>query len=49
MLRGEMWALVDPDKAKVMRRFFKTGPGQYGQGDIFRVFGEKTTGFSRWI
>jgi 3-methyladenine DNA glycosylase AlkD len=30
-----MRALGDLEKAKVMQRFFKTGPGQYGQGDIF--------------
>lgn len=26
---------ADPKKAKVLRSFFKTGPGQYGEGDIF--------------
>jgi 3-methyladenine DNA glycosylase AlkD len=31
----EMRALADPKKAKVMQGFFKTGPGQYGQGDVF--------------
>ena len=30
-----MRALGDLEKAKVMQRFFKTGPGQYGQGDVF--------------
>ena len=28
-------ALADPDKAKFLAGFFKTGPGQYGEGDRF--------------
>jgi 3-methyladenine DNA glycosylase AlkD len=28
-------ALADDETAEGMRRFFKTGPGQYGEGDIF--------------
>lgn len=27
--------LGNPEKAKLSQRFFKTGPGQYGEGDIF--------------
>ena len=27
--------MADPDKAVHMQRFFKTGPGQYGEGDVF--------------
>ena len=34
-LRKEMRTLADPAKARVMQGFFKTGPGQYGQGDVF--------------
>lgn len=32
----ELAKLGDPEQAAVLRRFFKTGPGQYGQGDMFR-------------
>ena len=28
-------ALADPDRARSSERFFKTGPGQYGEGDVF--------------
>lgn len=34
-LRRELHAEADPKKAKLYLRFFKTGPGQYGEGDKF--------------
>lgn len=34
-LAAEIKKLGNPEKAKNSERFFKTGPGQYGEGDIF--------------
>ena len=34
-VRKELQRLKNPAKAKVSEGFFKTGPGQYGEGDIF--------------
>lgn len=34
-LKSDLQALADPEKAKILSRFFKTGIGQYGEGDIF--------------
>jgi 3-methyladenine DNA glycosylase AlkD len=34
-LLRELKKLAEPAQAKILRRFFKTGPGQYGAGDIF--------------
>src|SRR5687768_1310845 len=31
----DLKALADPVKAKFVAGYFKTGPGQYGEGDIF--------------
>lgn len=33
---SEMKALSNPADAEFLQRFFKTGPGQYGEGDKFR-------------
>jgi hypothetical protein len=34
-LLSEMMALKNPDRAAISARFFKTGAGDYGAGDIF--------------
>jgi len=34
-LKKELKSKADPKKAKLLQGFFKTGPGQYGEGDIF--------------
>ncbi len=34
-IQKELAALASAERAEVSRRFFKTGPGQYGEGDIF--------------
>jgi 3-methyladenine DNA glycosylase AlkD len=34
-IRKDLRASGDPARAKVIQSFFKTGPGQYGEGDVF--------------
>src|SRR3989344_4326457 len=34
-LQNEFKLLADAERALISQRFFKTGPGQYGEGDIF--------------
>ena len=34
-LRKEIRKLKNPTKAKILARFFKTGEGEYGEGDKF--------------
>lgn len=34
-IQTRLRSLADPAIAAVSARFFKTGPGQYGDGDVF--------------
>jgi hypothetical protein len=34
-VKSALFALAQPDRAVLVARFFKTGPGQYGEGDHF--------------
>ena len=34
-IRKKLQQLGSEEKAKVLKRFFKTGPGEYGEGDVF--------------
>ncbi len=35
LFKKNLYELADPVKAKILQRFFKTGKGQYGEGDKF--------------
>jgi 3-methyladenine DNA glycosylase AlkD len=34
-IQAKLQKLADPEQAKTFQTFFKTGPGEYGEGDLF--------------